>query len=86
MQRQVIASVPGGQNKQEGFLSHEIRCLATGDLGALAWREPPSPLPRRAALRQQVISAVRAVVVAGLPLAAVLTAQPVLHVGTALFD
>jgi hypothetical protein len=86
VQRQVIASLPGGGEKQEGFLCHEIRCLATGDLGALAWREPPPPSPPSATLRQQAISVVRAIVVAGIPLGAVLAAQPFLHASTNLFD
>jgi hypothetical protein len=85
MQRQVIASVPGGEGKLEALLAHEIRCLATGDLGALAWREPPPPPSRRATLRRQVISTVRALVVAGLPLAAVLATQPFLHASPGLF-
>ena len=45
MQRQIIAPVPGGQGKLEALLAHEIRCMASGDLGALAWREPPPPSP-----------------------------------------
>ena len=85
MQRQVIAPIPGGQGKVEAFLVHEIRCLVTGDLGALTWREPPSPPSRRATLRRQVISAARAIVVAALPLAVVLIAQPFLHASSGLF-
>ena len=63
MQRQLVAPVPGGQAKLEALLAHEIRCLATGNLGALAWREPPPPLPRRAQVRHQAITAARAIVV-----------------------
>lgn len=85
IQRQVIAPVPGGQGKVEALLAHEIRCLVTGDLGALAWREPPAPLSRRATLRRQAVSAARAVVVAALPLAAVLAAQPLVHASPAVF-
>jgi hypothetical protein len=86
MQRQVIAPVPGGRGKVEALLVHEIRCLVTGDLGALAWREPPPPPPRRTTLRRQAVSAARAIVVAALPLAAVLGAQPFLHASPSLFD
>jgi hypothetical protein len=85
MQRQVIAPIPGRQGKAEALLAHEIRCLITGDLGAMAWREPPPPLPRRATLRRQAISAARAIVVAVLPLAVILAAQPFVHVSSALF-
>jgi len=85
MQRQVIAPVPGGHGKVEALLAHEIRCLATGDLGALAWREPPPPPSRRTTLRRQAISAARAVVVAALPLVAVLAAQPFVHASSAVF-
>lgn len=85
MQRQVIASVPGGEGKLQALLAHEIRCLATGDLGALAWREPPLPPSRRATLQRQAISTVRALVVAVLPIAAVLATQPFLHASPGLF-
>ena len=77
--------MPDGKGKLEALLAHEIRCLATGDLGALAWREPPPPPPRGATLRRQAISTVRAVVVAILPLAAVLATQPFLHASPGLF-
>jgi hypothetical protein len=86
MQRQIIAPVPGGHGKIEALLVHEIRCLVTGDLGALAWREPPPPPSRRTTLRKQAISAARAMVVAALPLAVVLAAQPFLHPSSSLFD
>jgi hypothetical protein len=85
MQRQLIAPVPGGQSKLEALLAHEIRCLAAGDLGALAWREPPPPPSRRATLRRQAISAARAIIVAVLPFAAVLIVQPFLHASPGLF-
>ena len=85
MQRRLIALVPGGPSKPEALLAHEIRCLATGDLGALAWREPPPPPSRRATLRRQAISAARAVIVAVLPCAAVLIVQPFLHASPGLF-
>ena len=85
IQRQVIAPTPGGQGKAEALLTHEIRCLVTGDLGALAWREPPPPPSRRATIRRQAVSAARAIVVAALPLAAVLAAQPLVHASPALF-
>lgn len=86
MQRQIIAPVPGRQAKLEALLTHEILCLASGDLGALAWREPPPPLSRRATLRRWAISSVRAIVVAALPLAVVLTVQPFLHASPGLFS
>jgi hypothetical protein len=86
MQRQIIASVPGSQDKVERLLTHEIRCLASGDLGALSWREPPPPISRRATLRRRTISTVRAIVVAMLPLAVVLTAQQFLHASSGLFN
>ena len=85
-QRQLIAALPGDKAGFEEFLVHEIRCLATSDLGALSWQEPPPPLPRRALLRRRTITVIRATLVAGLPLAAVLTAQPVLHLSAAVFD
>lgn len=85
LQRQVLASVPGPPDKLQALLAHEIRCLATCEFGALAWRQPPPLPPRRVALRKQVISAGRALVVAGVPLAAVLVTQPFLHVSPGLY-
>jgi hypothetical protein len=86
IQRQLIALVPGGQDKLKRRLTHEIRCLASGELGALAWHQPPPTEPRRAVLRRRAVSAARAIVVAGLPLVAVLATQPFLHAGSGLFD
>jgi hypothetical protein len=85
MQRQVLTPVPGSRTKMEAALAHEIRCLVTGDLGALAWRKPPPRPPRRAVLWRQAITVVRTILVAALPLAAVLAAQPVLHTSPGLF-
>jgi hypothetical protein len=86
MQRLIIAPVAGGQGKLEALLTREIRCLASGDLGALAWREPPPPPSRRATFRRRAISTARAIVVAALPLVVVLTAQPFLHVSPGVFS
>jgi hypothetical protein len=85
MQRQVVAPVPESQAKAEAALVREIRCLATCDLGALAWRKPPPRPPRRTVLRQHAITAIRTILVAALPLAAVLAAQPFLHTSPGLF-
>jgi len=79
MQRQVIASTPARQTKLESLLVHEIRCLATGNLGALVWRQPPPPLPRRVVVKRQAIAVACTILVAGLPLAAVLISQHFLH-------
>jgi hypothetical protein len=86
MQRQLVASVPDGEIKLEAFLIHEIRCLANCDLGALSWREPRPPLPRRAVVKRRAISIVRTILVAGLPLTVVLTAQQFLHASPGLFN
>jgi hypothetical protein len=75
MQRQMVASVPGDLTKLEEQLVHEIRCLATCDIGALAWCEPPPPV-----LRRRAITWARVILVAGLPLAAVLITQQFVHV------
>ena len=85
-QRQLVASLPDGQAKLEAFLIHEIRCLANCDLGALSWREPPPPLPQRTVVKRRAISVGRTILVAGLPLAVILTAQQFLHASPGLFD
>jgi hypothetical protein len=76
MQRQMVASVPGDVAKLEEVLIHEIRCLATCDLGALTWCEPPPPPSRR----RQAITWAQVILVAGLPLAVVLITQQFVHV------
>jgi hypothetical protein len=76
MQRQMVASVPGDLTKLEELLVHEIRCLATCDIGALAWCEPPPPPSRL----RQVLTWARVILVAGLPLAAVLIIQQFVRV------
>jgi hypothetical protein len=86
LQRQILAPNSGSQREAQSILRHEIKCLATGDLGTLAWRRPPARPPRRVTARRQAVAAVRALVVAALPLAAVLATQPVLHISTPVFN
>lgn len=80
MQRQVVASVPGDLTKLEEQLVHEIRCLATCDIGALAWCEPPPAPARGVVLRRRAITWARVILVAGLPLATVFITQQFVHV------
>ncbi len=75
MQHEMVASVPRIPALTEAALAHEIRCLATGDLGALATRAPP-PRPSR---RDRAFRAFRTVLEALLPLVLVLVAQPIAH-------
>src|SRR5262249_40386395 len=86
IQRQVLAPTSSGQHEVQRMLRHEIKCLATGDLGIMAWRKPPARPPRRVTLRRQAVAVVRALVVAALPLAVVLVTQPVLHVSSPVFN
>jgi hypothetical protein len=84
-QRQVIATLPERQAKTEALLTHDIRCLATGNLGALAWRRP-APAPARVVLlRRRALAVGRAVTAAALPLAAVLAVQPFIHATAGVF-
>ena len=85
MQREIIAPVPGGQAKVEAQLRREARCLATGELGTLAWRQPPPFPSRRTRLAQKMNEILRTVLVAALPLGAVLVSQAVLHFNTGAF-
>jgi len=75
MQREMVASVPGIPAQTEAALADEIRCLATGDLGALA----TCALPLRPSRRDRAVSAFRTVLEALLPLVLVLAAQPIVH-------
>jgi hypothetical protein len=85
MQREIVTPVPGGQPKLEAKLRHEILCLATSDLGALAWRQPPPSPSRQTTLVRKTIEILRTVLVAALPLGAVLVSQAVLHFSTEVF-
>lgn len=83
-ERQIVAALPDRHNKTESLIAHEIQCLATGNLGALAWRSPP-PAPSRSAKRRRAVVAVtRAAVAAALPLAAVFAIQPFIHASSSL--
>jgi len=85
MAREVVSSIPGAQAKLEAKLRHEIRCLATGDFGALAWRKPPLSPSRRTTLVRKTIEILRTALVAALPLGAVLVGQAALHFSTEVF-
>jgi hypothetical protein len=85
LQRHVVAPVPGSHEKLRKTLEHEILCLANGDLGALAWRQPPPGPSRRIMLRRHAITIIRTILVAALPLAAVLAAQPFVHTSQGTF-
>jgi hypothetical protein len=86
VQREILAPNSGARHNVQRILRHEIRCLAAGDLGSLAWRRPPARPPRRVTLRRQAIASVRTFIVAALPLATVLAAQPVLHISSPVFS
>lgn len=79
MQREMVTPVPGGQHKLESVIRHQIQCFATGNLGALAWRQPSPKAPRRSSFWRTVTAILRTILVAALPLLAVLAAQSVLH-------
>lgn len=86
MQREVIASVPGGQPKLEARVRHEIQCLAIGDLGALAWRRPQPPPSQRTTRARKMVEILRTLLAGGIPLGAVLVAHAVLHFNTGVFQ
>ena len=83
--REAIAPVPGSQLRVERALCHEIHCLAKGDLGALSWKQPPPPPPPGKRRWDAITAALRAILVAALPLAAVLASQPLLDTGSDTF-
>src|SRR5262249_42335913 len=68
IQRQVVTPSSRSQHEVQRILRHEIKCLATGDLGVLAWRKPPARPPRRVTMRRRAMVAVRSLAVAALPL------------------
>jgi hypothetical protein len=86
MQREILTPVPGRQPKLEARLRHEVQCLATGDLGALAWRRPPPSPSQRTTLARKIIEILRTLLVGVLPLGLVLTAHAVLHFNSAVFQ
>ena len=79
MQREIVAPNPGGHQKLESAIRQQILCLATGNLGALAWQQPALTPPRRVSFWRMAANAVRTVLVAGLPVVAVLASQSIWH-------
>jgi hypothetical protein len=86
MQREMISPVPGGRPKLEARLRHEVQCLAVGDFGALAWRQPPPSPSQRTTLARKTIEILRTLLVGVLPLGLVLTAHAVLHFNSGVFQ
>lgn len=86
MQREIIAPVAGRQPKLEASVRHEIQCLAIGDLGALAWRQPPQSPSRRATRARKTIEILRTLLTGGIPLGAVLTTHALWHFNTGAFQ
>ena len=84
-QRRYVAALPGSEKDIERFLEHEVRSLATGELGTLAWRRPPAVPKRERSWRKNASRALQIAFVALLPLAAVLAAQPLLHTSNEIF-
>src|SRR5258708_13692422 len=76
LEREVAAPVPGGWQRVQTALRHDVRCLATGELGALRWRQPPVPQSRRKVLWRRTIAVLRTALAAAPPLAAVLAPPP----------
>jgi len=84
LQREIVAPVPGRQQKLESSLRHQVRCLATGDLGALAWRQPP-PSPPSATTWRRAAAVTRTILVAGLPLTVVLAGHSLVDLSEGTF-
>jgi hypothetical protein len=59
--------------------------MATGNLGALAWRQPPPSPPRGTTFWRRTVAVTRTILVAILPLAAVLAGQSLLHLSAEAF-
>jgi hypothetical protein len=78
-------SVPGRQPKLEAKLRREVRCLATGDLTGLPWKQPPPSPSRRTTLVRKTIEISRTILVAALLLGFVLVLQAVLHFNAGAF-
>ena len=85
MQREIVVSVPGMRPMLEVELRREIQCIATGNLVELPWRQPPPSPSRRTTLVQKTIEILRTILVAVLPLGAVLVGQAVLHFNSGAF-
>lgn len=82
IQRDILAPNPRGSHRLQATLRHEITCLATGNFGALMWRPSPPRPRRRVVLMHQAAAAIRVLVIAALPLTAVLASQPLLHLSS----
>jgi hypothetical protein len=79
LQRLLAAPVPGTWPVLGRHLRHDAVAIASGNLGTLRWRTPSTTTTPRRSRRQVVAAAARTALFAALPLAAILTVQPLLQ-------
>lgn len=82
-ERALVAETHGQSDKTLRFLRQEIRCLATGRLGSLAWRAPQ--IADKKPVRDRLLHEIRNLLVALLPLAAVVTGHLLVHFTAGVF-
>ena len=81
LKRHIAAPGPQSWDRLIGELRHEATALATGDLRALRWVQPPLPELARKGLRHKVLVVLRVAVAIAVPLAAAVAFQ-VLDLGS----
>jgi hypothetical protein len=79
LRRDVAAPSSQGWDRIAATLRQDIVALATGELGDLAQTTPPRQTKPARTRRQKIVTLLRSIAVALLPLAAVIAAQPFLH-------
>ena len=75
LERGIIAATAETTAEVDRALCHAIRCLATGDLGALEWLGPQEPASGEVRRRRRILKTVRDVLVAVLPIGATFAAH-----------
>ncbi|MBR7833805.1 hypothetical protein KDL01_11045 [Actinospica durhamensis] len=86
LERGLVAASPEATAEVDRALCHAIGCLARGDLGSLEWLAPPDSAPSPAQRRRRVLTIVRDVLVAVLPIGATLTAHAFGHLSAGAFN
>ena len=81
MKRRIIAPSGESWTRLIAELRQEISAVASGNLASLRWTSPPPPEAVRQRTMRVALSAVRVVIVTGLPFAAVIMLQIFLGVG-----
>lgn len=86
LERGLVASNPEQAAEVDRALCHAIGCLARGDFGSMEWIEREDSVPAQQKRRRRLMTVVRDLLVALLPIAALWAARETGHVSSGLFN